>query len=188
MEILGLTGPKGSGKDTAADLLGQMFWTRKIAFADPLKDSVATMFGWPREILDNPRMKDMEDEYYGITPRLPLQVMGTELPRLLGVEDLWVRLLEDRVLEFEEIDILITVPDVRRPHEAEWLRSRGGKIWYVDRGPDHFYTYEHETEKPLPSEHIDATIYNEDDDFEHMKDQLGSLVDIYFPSLLKGEE
>ena len=50
MLIIGLTGPKGSGKDTVADLLVSYYqaqWktVRRLAFADPIKKTIQHIFG-----------------------------------------------------------------------------------------------------------------------------------------------
>ena len=50
-QIYGFMGFKGSGKDTAAkSLIDDSFV--KVAFADTVKDVLATIFGWDREMLD----------------------------------------------------------------------------------------------------------------------------------------
>ena len=50
--IIGICGLIGSGKDTIADYLVTNYNFKKLSFADKLKDSVATMFDWDRELLD----------------------------------------------------------------------------------------------------------------------------------------
>ena len=49
--IIGICGLIGSGKGTAADILVEQHGFTKISFADKLKDGVATVFGWDREML-----------------------------------------------------------------------------------------------------------------------------------------
>ena len=50
--IIGICGLIGSGKDTIADYLVTNYNFKKLSFADKLKDSVATMFDWDRDLLD----------------------------------------------------------------------------------------------------------------------------------------
>ena len=50
--IIGICGLIGSGKDTIADHLVDDHSFVKLSFADKLKDSVATMFDWNRDLLD----------------------------------------------------------------------------------------------------------------------------------------
>ncbi len=48
--IIGICGLIGSGKDTIAEYLIKEHNYIKLSFADKLKDSVATMFDWDREL------------------------------------------------------------------------------------------------------------------------------------------
>ena len=49
--IIGFVGTIGSGKGTAGEILAQRgFFTE--SFAAPLKDITASLFGWPRHLLE----------------------------------------------------------------------------------------------------------------------------------------
>ena len=50
--IIGICGLIGSGKDTIADILVQEKNFEKLSFADKLKDGVASVFGWDRQMLE----------------------------------------------------------------------------------------------------------------------------------------
>ena len=50
--IIGVTGFIGSGKDTIADYLCTQHGFKRISFAASLKDAVASVFGWDREMLE----------------------------------------------------------------------------------------------------------------------------------------
>ena len=50
MNIIGLVGFIGSGKDTVAKILTQNGCVQD-SFASPLKELCASVFGWPREML-----------------------------------------------------------------------------------------------------------------------------------------
>ena len=50
--LIGICGLIGSGKDTVAQNLIDNHNFVKISFADKLKDAVASMFSWDRELLD----------------------------------------------------------------------------------------------------------------------------------------
>ena len=50
--ILGVTGLIGSGKDTIADYLVTEHGFKRISFAASLKDAVAAVFNWDRELLE----------------------------------------------------------------------------------------------------------------------------------------
>ena len=49
--IVGIVGFIGAGKDTVADVFEENGYKHE-SFADPLKDAVANVFGWPREMLE----------------------------------------------------------------------------------------------------------------------------------------
>ena len=49
--IIGICGFIGSGKDTAADYLVNSHGFRRESFANSLKDAVAAVFNWDREML-----------------------------------------------------------------------------------------------------------------------------------------
>jgi hypothetical protein len=71
--IFALSGWKGSGKDTVAGLLSGF---TRVAFADKLKDTVATMFKVPRADLDDPAKKE--------APILTMPVVATQaIPRIV---------------------------------------------------------------------------------------------------------
>jgi len=53
-----LSGWKRSGKDTVADYLVGMHSFKRIAFADPLKNTVALEFGITRSLIDDPATKE----------------------------------------------------------------------------------------------------------------------------------
>lgn len=57
--ILGFCGKKGSGKDTAAEVLLDKGWAR-VSFADPLKDICAAVFGLKPAKFHHPEFKDIE--------------------------------------------------------------------------------------------------------------------------------
>ena len=50
--VISLSGFKGSGKDTAALIMQSKMPFEGLSFAAPLKEALAAMFGWPRELLD----------------------------------------------------------------------------------------------------------------------------------------
>ena len=106
--IIGICGLIGSGKDTIADYLIKRHNFQKLSFADKLKDSVATMFDWDRELLDGKtdtsrKWRESVDEYWTqetgeeITPRYVLQKFGTEVRDGFHVHT-WTILLKKTIL------------------------------------------------------------------------------------------
>lgn len=141
--IVGVVGYIGSGKGTVGDILVREHGYRQFAFADALKDSVAVIFGWDRDLLEgvsnaSRSFRERVDPWwshklgYEVTPRLILQKMGTEACRHGIADNIWIAALEKRIQGMN--DVVIT--DVRFPNEIAFIRSLGGKIIRVSRGPD----------------------------------------------------
>ena len=105
--IIGLCGLIGSGKDTAADYLCNFHEFRRDSFASTLKDAVASVFGWDRELLEGRTKQAREwreqiDPWWAdrmhmpnLTPRLILQLWGTEVCRRGFHDDIWIASLEN---------------------------------------------------------------------------------------------
>ena len=143
--IIGICGLIGSGKGTVADFLVEQRGFTKISFADKLKDGVASVFGWDREMLEgntgeSRNWREKVDPYWStelgkpVTPRLVLQLFGTDCMRNGFYDGIWVSLVKQQLLAHPETDFVI--PDVRFENEAEMIRSIGGKLWRVKRGDD----------------------------------------------------
>ena len=149
IRVIGVVGFIGSGKGTVADFLVKHHGFVKDSLAASLKDSVSCMFGWPRDLLegDTKESRDFRekvDEFWseklkrpGFTPRLALQLMGTEAGRDVFGQDMWIASLEKRIIARGEPTV---VADVRFPNEIDWIHSIGGKVIMVQRGDNpHWY-------------------------------------------------
>jgi hypothetical protein len=143
--IIGICGLIGSGKGTVADFLVEQRGFTKISFADRLKDGVASVFGWDRQMLegntdDSRAWREKVDPYWStetghpITPRLVLQLFGTDCMRNGFYDGIWVSLVKKQLLENPDSNFVI--PDVRFENEVEVIKNMGGKVWCVKRGPD----------------------------------------------------
>ena len=92
--IIGITGFMGSGKDTVAEMFVEK-GAVKDSFAAPLKDLCASVFGWDRHMLEGDTVtsrdfRETADIYWtrklgidNFTPRLALQLLGTEIMRII---------------------------------------------------------------------------------------------------------
>jgi len=142
-QILGLVGLIGSGKDTAADYLVNFHGYRRESFASSLKDAVANVFGWDRQLLEgrttqSREWREQRDEWWStrlgqdITPRHVLQQWGTEVVRNGFHDDMWIASLENKIRTSRD-NIVIT--DCRFPNEIKAIRAQGGRIIWIQRGP-----------------------------------------------------
>lgn len=143
--IIGISGLIGSGKGTVADILVEEHGFKKANFADSLKDAVSIMFGWPRHLLEGDTKESREwreepDVFWSIemrqemTPRLALQLVGTEAMRRGFFEGIWVSSLKQKVLSDSKTNWVIS--DTRFPNEIQMIHDVGGKMIRVRRGED----------------------------------------------------
>jgi hypothetical protein len=143
--IIGVCGFIGSGKDTIADYLVNFHGFRRESFANSLKDAVAQVFGWDRTMLEG-RTKQAREwreqvdpwwserlEMPNLTPRLMLQLWGTEVCRRGFHDDIWIASLENK-LRTSKDDIVIS--DCRFPNEIKSIKNAGGIVVRVIRGDE----------------------------------------------------
>ena len=143
--IIGICGLIGAGKDTAADYLVNFHEFRRDSFASTLKDAVAAVFGWDRELLEGRTKEAREwreqvDPWWSnrlsmpaLTPRWVLQNWGTEVCRQGFHTDIWIASLENKLRKTNE-DIVIS--DCRFPNELKMIKNMGGKTVRVKRGTE----------------------------------------------------
>lgn len=142
--IIGICGFIGSGKDTIADFLVSHHGYRRESFAGTLKDAVASVFGWDRIMLEGTTKasrawREQEDEWWSerlgtkVTPRLVLQLWGTDVCRKAYHDDIWIASLENKLRKIED-DIVIS--DCRFPNEIQAIKNLGGEVIRVIRGAE----------------------------------------------------
>lgn len=143
--IIGICGLIGCGKGTVGDILVENHGFTKLSFADKLKDGVATVFNWDRQMLEGDTVESREwretqDEFWTketgrtITPRLVLQEFGTDCMRHGFNDGIWVSLVKQELVKYPNKNFVI--PDVRFPNEANMIKSIHGEVWRVRRGQD----------------------------------------------------
>lgn len=145
MAIVGISGFIGSGKGTVATRLTEQYGFRKDSFAASLKDACAVMFDWPREMLEGETPESREwreqvDEWWSVklgipnlTPRLALQLIGTDALRNNFSNAIWFTTLENRIRKSPDRHVVIS--DVRFPNEIKFIQDMGGYMIKVSRGP-----------------------------------------------------
>jgi hypothetical protein len=141
--IIGVVGFIGSGKGTVSDILVDKYNFHKLSFADAVKDATAAIFGWPRHLLEgnteeSRAFRELNDSFwserfgYNFSPRLALQLMGTEAGRDVFHPDVWIYALERKMAMYPNV----VIADVRFPNEIKFIQSKGGFVIRVKRGLD----------------------------------------------------
>jgi hypothetical protein len=148
--IIGICGLIGAGKDTIADYLVNIYGFKRESFAGTLKDAVAAVFGWDRELLEgrtthSRAWREQVDPWWaerlgipGLTPRWVLQHWGTEVVRRAFHDDTWIAALENRLRNQQDH---VVISDCRFPNEIAAIKRAGGIVVRVTRGPEPSWYY-----------------------------------------------
>jgi len=145
--IIGIVGHIGSGKDTVGNFITQSVGItgRTDSFAAPLKDLCSSIFGWPRPLLEGNTLESREfretpDIFWtrktgidNFTPRLALQLVGTDVLRDHFHNDIWINSLEYRLRKISDSDTVV-VTDARFTNELDIIKHLCGTIIWVQRG------------------------------------------------------
>lgn len=142
--IIGLVGFIGSGKDTVAKHFVDQGCVRD-SFAAPLKDMCAAVFGWPRDLIEGDTLESREfretpDMFWtrklgidNFTPRLALQLIGTDVLRNHFSHDIWLNSLEYRIRKASH-NCCVVISDARFKNELELIKQMNGHVIWVRRG------------------------------------------------------
>lgn len=129
--VVGASAYAKTGKDHTYESLGKQFPSQftmtRVAFADPIKDTVNGMFGWDQRHA-NGELKEVDDPYWKFSPRLAYQKFGTEFGRQCN-PDIWLLIANRKFEDAQEQGYkLVFVTDVRFPNEVKFLKDMGATI------------------------------------------------------------
>ena len=139
--LIGIVGLIGSGKDTVANRLVEKHGYIRDSFAKSLKDAVASMFNWDREMLEgnttsSRHWREQPDKFWSekmdkeVTPRWILQQFGTEIMRGQMYDGIWV----DSVIGRYKGENTV-ISDTRFQNEIKTIKAHGGIVVLVKREP-----------------------------------------------------
>lgn len=138
MQLIGLAGRAGCGKDTLAKFLCETQGFVQIALADPLRDGLKVMLGLSDEQINRRDLKEIPIGWIGKSPRELLQTLGTEWGREMVANNLWLRVAARKIEQIIAAPPClhvagIVISDIRFENEADWLRGQGGTVWHISR-------------------------------------------------------
>jgi len=127
--IVGLTGYKGSGKDTVADHLVEYGFVR-WSFADKLREVCSDVFNIPMNYFTDRDLKEKKIEKFNMSPREILIHIGTNGFRHVS-DSVWCDYVIDGIKEEPEKSHVIT--DIRFPNEYHAVKNIGGHVFRTER-------------------------------------------------------
>ena len=145
-KVISISGLIGSGKNTVANLICELSPNlnfQRISFAARLKDTIATLFHYDRDLLEGNSVlsrewRETQDSYWYNksdgkikSPRWILQQFGVEIKKLF-CEDFWASIVENEILNHLNQNFILT--DTRFPDEIEMLKKHNTFFIEVKRG------------------------------------------------------
>lgn len=192
----GNTSTAGAGKSTVAGYLWEKHDFVEMCFADRLKRACRDLFGMTEEQLWGPSEARSIPTPSGIVPRKALQLLGTELGRVLD-PDVWVKSLIDDlgpvllgVADYDPtLGIVgtqqpvpgVVVSDVRFKNEFDALKELGAKMVLIRRTVSYdIEPSNHQSEVDLGpfSAHFDGFIHN-NGEFKDLHRSIDSVLQLF---------
>lgn len=137
-----ICGYEGSGKDTVANMMVNLYQFKHYAFADNLKKAICVIFGWDETLLQGITLesriwREQVDTYWekelnrpGLTPRKVMQWVGTDVLRNHFDDGIWIKSLKKKLLT---TGANVVVSDCRFPNEIDMIKSINGIVIRVVR-------------------------------------------------------
>jgi len=192
--IIGLCGSQGSGKDTVANILVSDYGFIKLTFASTLKDIVAILFSWPRDLLEGLTeesriWRETVDDFWSeklsipnFTPRKALQIIGTDLFRIHFNNDIWTNILGKKIsiVLKNNPNTNIVISDCRFTNEFSLIKQfPDSHIITIIREKKQINNLIHSSETEWVNYNFDAFLQN-DNSIDELKTSLKVLLDSKF--------
>ena len=192
--IIGLCGSQCSGKDTVANILISEYGFVKLTFASTLKDVVAILFSWPRDLLEglteeSRLWRETVDDFWSeklsipsFTPRKALQMIGTDLFRIHFNNDIWISIVENKIgaILKNNHNTNIVISDCRFTNEFSLIKQfPDSHIITILREKNSTNKIAHSSETEWVNYNFDTILQN-DNSIDDLKTNLKSLLSSRF--------
>lgn len=167
--LIGLYAPQmNSGKSTVANILKDFHGFQINSFATPIKSMVLGIFyclGYEDWITGEMVFGDSKETVIpelGVSTRYLMQTLGTEWGRNMIDQDIWIKILEDRLgkSSLGNYTLDFVIDDVRFENEAQWIKDSGGFLVKVLRPDAEELENSHASEGNLDNWKFDGIIIN----------------------------
>lgn len=133
IQVIGLGYKAGVGKQLAADYLTEKYGYFQLSFADPLRETAQTLFGFSQYQMLDRTLKEKVDPRWQLSPRQALQQLGDALREKFG-PDFLIRIMRRRIDDVGRDGAkAVAIPDVRFNDECKAVKSWGGRLIRIDR-------------------------------------------------------
>lgn len=168
VKVIGITGKKFHGKDTAAEIFKLFLGVDKtliMSFASPIKNAIKTLF-----LLNESQLSGSSKENYCwtfnngekvnmMTPRIIMQKFGDAMKSTFG-NDIFLKNMKNRIIDCENNYKYIIISDVRFNNEAELIKNYGGIIVKIDASKRVNNDDKHISENGIDNKFIDYYLDN----------------------------
>jgi hypothetical protein len=175
IKIIGFSGKAGSGKDTSAEIIKNMYRLDprtaiyRLSFSKILKRAVKILFNLTEQQLYDRILKEKLDARYNYSPRYILQYIGTDVIRQHFGQDFFVNRLSEEIdyitrkhkKAMFKRNALIMITDVRFDNEAEMILRSGGIVVDITRDTEQATDNRHHaSENGISRNLVSYTIFN----------------------------
>lgn len=193
---IAILGKANTGKNTTAKIIKNIYAnklqkrinTKIIAFADPIKEIILTMFPEANKdclygssklrssIIDH---KYLDFDLNPLTYRQALIDVGTKLGRTYN-SNLWINNFDNRLktIYYPKKPDLIVVSDTRFENEIDYLKDNDFYIVKLLRNSNVIINHSTETDQDKISLNKINYIIDNNKDFKHLKTQIKAIIDL----------
>jgi hypothetical protein len=139
MILIGISGKRGTGKDSLASILRNKYGFLNLPFAEELKSAVREEFRLTRDHTDGWLKETPLPTYPGFTPREIMIRYGQffrQFDKNWWVEKVFDKMQQIKTLKSYGDEMRVSISDVRFINEAQYIKKQGGILVRLERKPE----------------------------------------------------